>query len=105
MNYHYNNKAEEIKKPLEDDIEKVVCEWDYEFLNSLEFSLFKNLINAANYLNIKDLLELTAAKVAHMIKDKSVPEIRDMFDIVNDFTPEEEERIRKEDEWCLGPDA
>ena len=40
-----------------------------------------------------------------MIKDKSVPEIRDMFDIVNDFTPEEEERIRKEDEWCLGPDA
>jgi len=30
-----------------------------------------------------------------MIKGKSVEEIRKMFNIVNDFTPEEEEQIRK----------
>jgi hypothetical protein len=31
-----------------------------------------------------------------MIKGKSVEEIRKTFNIVNDFTPEEEEQIRKE---------
>jgi S-phase kinase-associated protein 1 len=35
-----------------------------------------------------------------MIKGKSVEEIRKTFNIVNDFTPEEEEQIRKENEWC-----
>lgn len=34
--------------------------------------------------------------VANMIKGKSVEEIRKTFNIVNDFTPEEEEQIRKE---------
>jgi len=38
--------------------------------------------------------------VANMIKGKSVEEIRKTFNIVNDFTPEEEEQIRKENEWC-----
>jgi len=33
--------------------------------------------------------------VANMIKGKSVEEIRKQFNIVNDFTPEEEEQIRK----------
>jgi hypothetical protein len=33
--------------------------------------------------------------VANMIKGKSVEEIRAKFNIVNDFTPEEEEQIRK----------
>lgn len=29
-------------------------------------------------------------------------EIRTTFNIVNDFTPEEEEQIRKENEWAEG---
>jgi S-phase kinase-associated protein 1 len=37
-----------------------------------------------------------------MIKGKSVEEIRKTFNIVNDFTPEEEEAIRKENEWAEG---
>jgi S-phase kinase-associated protein 1 len=34
-----------------------------------------------------------------MIKNKSVDEIRNLFGITNDFSPEEEEQIRKENEW------
>ena len=36
-----------------------------------------------------------------MIKDKSVEEIRQTFNIKNDFTPEEEAEIRKENQWAF----
>jgi S-phase kinase-associated protein 1 len=35
-----------------------------------------------------------------MVKGKTVKELRTLFNIVNDFTPEEEERVAKETEWC-----
>ncbi len=35
-----------------------------------------------------------------MIKGKSPEEIRKTFNITNDFTPEEEEQIRRENEWA-----
>ena len=58
------------------------------------------LILAANYLDIKGLLDVTCKTVANMIKGKSAEEIRKTFNIKNDFTPEEEEQVRKENEWC-----
>ena len=60
------------------------------------------LILAANYLDIQGLLTVTCATVANMIKGKTVEEIRKHFNIKNDFTPAEEEAIRKENEWCEG---
>ena len=58
------------------------------------------LIVAANYMDIKSLLDLGCAKVATLIKGKSPEDIRRTFNIVNDFTPEEEARIREENRWC-----
>merc|ERR1719362_1624421 len=40
------------------------------------------------------------AKVASMIKGKNTEEIRKQFNIVNDFTPEEEAQVREENRWC-----
>uniref|UniRef100_A0A8R1Y5I6 Skp1-related protein n=1 Tax=Onchocerca volvulus TaxID=6282 RepID=A0A8R1Y5I6_ONCVO len=65
-----------------------ISSWDVEFLK------------AANYLDIKGLLDVTCKTVANMIKGKSPEEIRRTFNIKNDFTPEEEEQIRKENAWC-----
>lgn len=55
---------------------------------------------AANYLDIKALLDVGCKTVANMIKGKSPDEIRKTFNIQNDFTPEEEEQIRRENEWA-----
>ncbi|CAL9151753.1 unnamed protein product, partial [Musa hybrid cultivar] len=56
---------------------------------------------AANYLNIKGLLDLTCQTVADMIKGKTPEEIRKTFNIKNDFTPEEEEEVRRENQWAF----
>jgi len=58
------------------------------------------LILAANYLDIKSLLDLTCAKVASMLKGKAPEDIRRTFNIKNDFTPEEEAQVREENKWC-----
>jgi len=77
-----------------------IIPWDKEFCDVDQPTLFE-LILAANYLDIKPLLDLTCKTVANMIKGKTPEEIRKTFNIKNDFTPEEEEQIRKENEWCM----
>lgn len=49
--------------------------WDLEFVKVDQSTLFE-LILAANYLNIKKLLDLCCMTVANMIKGKSPEEIR-----------------------------
>ncbi|KAJ6838189.1 uncharacterized protein M6B38_319920 [Iris pallida] len=74
--------------------------WDGEFVRVDQATLF-DLILAANYLNIKGLLDLTCQTVADMIKGKTPEEIRKTFNIKNDFTPEEEEEVRRENQWAF----
>ena len=89
---HNGNLPQEIEKPLRSaNLGDVVSEWDANFFE---------LILAANYMDIKHLLDLTCAKVASMIKGKTPEEIRKTFNIVNDFTPEEEAQVREENKWC-----
>lgn len=89
---------EENMEKRTDDIDS----WDQDFLKVDQGTLFE-LILAANYLDIKGLLDVTCKTVANMIKGKKAEEIRKTFNIKNDFTPEEEEQIRKENEWCEDP--
>ena len=58
-----------------------------------------NLTLAANYLDIKPLLDLCCARIASFIKNKTPEEIRVNLDIVNDFSPEEEAQVRSENKW------
>jgi S-phase kinase-associated protein 1 len=52
-----------------------------------------DIIAAANYLDVPNLVELGCAKVGSLMKNKTIPELRQMFKITNDFTPEEEKTI------------
>eukprot|EP01101_Sappina_pedata_P008848 TRINITY_DN4993_c1_g1_i1.p1 TRINITY_DN4993_c1_g1~~TRINITY_DN4993_c1_g1_i1.p1 ORF type:complete len:172 (-),score=83.35 TRINITY_DN4993_c1_g1_i1:165-647(-) len=76
-----------------------IIPWDNTFCQVDQATLFE-LILAANYLDIKPLLDLTCKVVANMIKGKTPEEIRQTFNIKNDFTPEEEEQVRRENAWC-----
>jgi len=100
-NYHTeNDPMQEIEKPLKSaNMHDVVEPWDANFVDIEQETLFE-LILAANYMDIKSLLDLTCAKVASMIKGKTPEEIRKTFNIVNDFTPEEEAQVREENKWC-----
>ena len=92
---HPTPKSDDKDDKKTDDI----IPWDKDFCNVEQATLFE-LILAANYLDIKPLLDLTCKTVANMIKGKTPEEIRKTFNIKNDFTPEEEEKVRKENEWC-----
>mmetsp|Transcript_14118 Transcript_14118/g.47648 ORF Transcript_14118/g.47648 Transcript_14118/m.47648 type:complete len:186 (-) Transcript_14118:163-720(-) len=90
----------EIEKPLKSsNMSEVVQEWYATFV-SVEQEVLFELILAANYMDIKPLLDLTCACVASMIKGKTPEEIRKTFNIVNDFSPEEEAQVREENKWC-----
>ena len=94
------NAPPEIEKPLRSAaISDVVSPWFASFIDLPQAELF-DLILAANYLDIKSLLELSTAKVASIIKNKTIPEIRKYFNIENDFTPEEEMQIMEENKWA-----
>jgi S-phase kinase-associated protein 1 len=99
--YHTENgPMTEIEKPLKSpNMEEIVGDWDAKFIKVDQDLLFE-LILAANYMDIKDLLDLTCATVASMIKGKSPEDIRKTFNIVNDFTPEEEAQVREENKWA-----
>lgn len=74
-------------------------DWEKEFFDLTQSDLF-DLILAANFLDIKLLLDLSCKTVANLIKGKTPEEIRKTFNIKNDFSPEEEVKIRRENEWC-----
>ena len=98
---HYKlEPMNEIEAPLKSaNMHELVQEWYAHFV-AVDQELIFDLVMAANYMDIKPLLNLTTATVASMIKGKSPEEIRQTFNIVNDFTPEEEAAIREENRWC-----
>eukprot|EP01006_Ploeotia_vitrea_P060403 TRINITY_DN75839_c0_g1_i1.p1 TRINITY_DN75839_c0_g1~~TRINITY_DN75839_c0_g1_i1.p1 ORF type:complete len:179 (+),score=92.84 TRINITY_DN75839_c0_g1_i1:257-793(+) len=100
MRYHCDNPPKNIEKPLKSaNMAEVVSQWDADFVDVDQELLFE-LILAANYMDIRSLLDLTCAKVASMIKGKKPEQIRKTFGIQNDFTPEEEEAVRAENKWA-----
>jgi S-phase kinase-associated protein 1 len=98
--HHKEEPMTEIEKPLKSQqMSEVVQKWYADFVNVEQVLLFE-LILAANYMDIKPLLDLTCATVASMIKGKTPEEIRTTFNISNDFSPEEEAQVREENKWC-----
>jgi len=101
VEHNYNKEVVEIEKPIKSsDMKELTDEWNATFIDSFENNehLF-NLILAADYLDIHCLLDLGCAKIASMIKNKTPKEIRKTFNITNDFTPEEEANVIKENKW------
>ncbi|CAH8261360.1 unnamed protein product [Arabidopsis lyrata] len=87
LNKHHVGDA---NPSTDEDLKK----WDAEFMQIDQSTIF-DLIMAANHLNIKSLTDLTCQTVADMIKEETPKQIRQRFNIENDFTPEEEKAVLK----------
>ncbi|XP_020151140.1 SKP1-like protein 1B [Aegilops tauschii subsp. strangulata] len=74
--------------------------FDKEFVEVEQRVLF-DLILAANYLDIKGLMDLTCQKVAVMIKKMTPEEIRKTLNIKNDLTKEEVDELRRKNQWAF----
>ena len=98
---YYHHEHPEVAAAAENDDSRKddICVFDADFTKVDQPTLFE-LILAANYLDNKSCLDLLCKTVANMIKGKSPEEIRKTFNIKNDFTPEEEEQVRRENAWC-----
>ena len=101
LDHYQDTDPKEIERPLaSQNYQECVDPWDFEFIN-VDLDLIFEIILASNYMDIKPLLELASSKVASIIKGKTPEEIRKTFNIQKEFTPEEEQQIREENQWCL----
>jgi len=99
--FHVKEDPDPIPKPLPtSNLSELVCEFDAKFIEIDDLEEIFDIIMAANYLDIKSLLDLSCAKIATLIRGKTPEEIRKTFGIVNDFTPEEEAQIREDNKYA-----
>ena len=98
---HYEvSEPKEVTKPLKsNDFKECVDEWDYDFIGKVEDNeVLENLILAANFLNIKPLLILLAAKIASKIRGVNTQTIRGVFGI-KDLNNEEKMQFKADKEY------
>lgn len=98
-----------IDTPLKGDtIEEIVTpEWYAKWCKDMDRETVFNLVAAANYLDIKPLLDLTCLGVAVAIKGKSVDELRSIFNLPDpkSESSERNEQGAKEDVTSADKDA
>ncbi|KAK9766777.1 hypothetical protein K7432_003883 [Basidiobolus ranarum] len=97
--YHKNDVCEEITE-WEDTGVSEIDDWDREFA-AVDSELLFAIVMAANYLDIKSLLEVGCKTVANVIKGKTPEQIREIFKLEDDLTEEEKEQIKKENAWAM----
>ncbi|KAF8932717.1 E3 ubiquitin ligase complex SCF subunit scon-3 [Dissophora ornata] len=91
---HVQDETDDLQKHSND-----IEEWDMKFMQVDQEMLF-DVILAANYLDIQPLVDVGCKTVGGLINGKTPNDIRRRFNIVNNFTPEEEAWIRRENEWA-----
>lgn len=97
---------DEVTVPLE----KVSSSTLKRVLEYLETDAFRSpetneelidVVVAANYMDVKWLLDAACQEVADRIKGKSPEEIREIFQLENIYGPEEEARVRQANAWAF----
>ena len=86
-----------IPRPLPSaDFKEATEEWNVEWITKFSLEDNYDLIVAANYMDIKPLLDLSCARIAIEFKGKTIEEIREKFQIPVDMTDEEQQQIEEE---------
>jgi S-phase kinase-associated protein 1 len=102
--YQQTDEMRPIQTPLKSSkLEELVQEWYAEFVQ-VDKNLLFDLVAAANFMDIKPLLDLTCLAVSIMIKGKSATELRHMFNISHEYSAEEQAQIARENNrWIEQP--
>ena len=102
VNQHATDPMTPVEKPLKSaSVRDMVQEWYATFINLPQEQILEMML-AANYLDIKPLLDLTCAAIALKIKGKNPDDIKAEFNIGADdvWTAEDEAQMRAENKWC-----
>ena len=94
---HYKDiEPKEIPKPFpertEDDFLRSILndDWTFDFLQQFNLEDAISIVNAANYLEIDELINILAAKLAHEMCNCDAEEARRKFGIERDCDTDEE---------------
>ena len=99
MKQYQTEKPKEIPKPLPGpDLKPVLSQWDYDYIMPLSLEECIDLVNAANFLDISDLVNLASARLAYEMINCTIEEAREKFGIKCDMT---EEEIKEMDKYPL----
>ncbi|KAJ8771148.1 hypothetical protein K2173_023473 [Erythroxylum novogranatense] len=102
----YCNKQMEFKEREKSDccfdINAEMKPWEADFVKELDLSSIFDLILAADYLRLKGLYRLGCQAVVDRMRGRTLEEMRQMFMIKSDFTPEEEAMKHEEIQWARG---
>ena len=88
---HYRIKTpKEIPKPVpSESLSAFLDDWDLEFISKIDLDSTFELMNAASDLGITSLLDLASTKVASILKNNGIEDIRNMFNGDCDLTERE----------------
>ena len=90
LNYYKNKTPKEIPKPVpSESLSAFLDDWDFEFITNIDLDSTFDLMNAASSLQIQGLLDLASIKVASILKNKGIEDIRSMFKEGNNLSEKE----------------
>jgi len=106
MKHYHKEKMKEIPTPLGGNSFNEVMdqEWYQNFVSDENLgpdnTMLFDLLTAANFMGIKELLDLSCLKVTFQLTGKSADEIREILHLP-ELTTEEEAQARREHKWIF----
>jgi len=101
--HHKDDPTPEDDDAAQRKAESRMSKWDKAFLDEFKDdpgTLFELLL-ASKHLEVKKLTDQICKRCQELIKGKTTEQLRSTFKITGDFTKEEENQIRMENEWCM----
>ena len=99
MMYHVDHPSDPLPRPIRSKtFEELLSAWDVKFID-VEHTVLFEVVQAANYMDIKPLLDLGCAKIGFMTSSKTPDQIRETFGIEEPFSEAEETELRNSTKW------
>lgn len=94
-----NNEEEDIASdPF------ITSDKDKEFFKDIDPFFLRDVLSAADFFDYPRLRNVSGKRMARFWEKMSIEEIRNISGQVNDYTPEEEEKVKRQHQWLLEED-